>query len=144
MKIRVKRGTRAQLNTAASAGQLLAGEPYLITDEGRIALGLSASTYEVYAKTSEISGALAVTTKTAAYSATTADQVILCSGTFTVDLYNATGNDGRVLHIKNTGTGVITIDAQGSQTIDGALTVVMSMQYTCLSIVCDGANWQIL
>ena len=41
----VKRGTRAQLNAAAAASGLKAGEPYLITDEGRLAVGLSVSTY---------------------------------------------------------------------------------------------------
>jgi hypothetical protein len=51
--IRVKRGSRAQLNTAATANQLMAGEPYLITDEGRFAVGRSASTYETFGKQSE-------------------------------------------------------------------------------------------
>jgi hypothetical protein len=52
-RIKFKRGTRAQLDAAAAANALDAGEPYLITDEGRIAIGLSASTYEVFAKVSE-------------------------------------------------------------------------------------------
>ena len=47
--IKVKRGTRTQLNTAASANGLAAGEPYLITDENRLAVGLSVSTYAEYA-----------------------------------------------------------------------------------------------
>lgn len=51
--VRIKRGTRAQLEAAAAASQLKAGEPYLITDEGRIAAGLSATTYEAGAKQSE-------------------------------------------------------------------------------------------
>jgi hypothetical protein len=51
--IRVKRGTRAQINAAATANQLVAGEPYLITDEGRFAVGKSTSTYETFGKQSE-------------------------------------------------------------------------------------------
>ena len=47
--IKIKRGTRAQLNAAAAANGLAAGEPYLITDENRLAIGLSASTYAEYA-----------------------------------------------------------------------------------------------
>ena len=43
--IQIKRGTRAQLNAAASANGLQMGEPYLITDEGRLAVGLSPTTY---------------------------------------------------------------------------------------------------
>lgn len=45
--IRIKRGTRAQLDTAAGTNALHEAEPYLITDEGRMAVGLNASTYAV-------------------------------------------------------------------------------------------------
>lgn len=38
----------------ATAGELFEGEIYLITDENRIAYGLSSSTYETLAKQSEI------------------------------------------------------------------------------------------
>jgi hypothetical protein len=55
-KLLNKRGTRAQLNAAATASELNAGEVYLITDENRLAVGLSATTYEAYAKASEASG----------------------------------------------------------------------------------------
>lgn len=48
--------TRAQLNAAATADQLKIGEVYLVTDEDRLAIGLSASTYETYAKASEAGG----------------------------------------------------------------------------------------
>lgn len=54
--VKVKRGTRAQLNAAATANQLNQGEPYLITDEDRIAIGLSASSYKDFAKLSEAGG----------------------------------------------------------------------------------------
>ena len=52
----VKRGTRAQLDAAALAGQLNVGEPYLITDESRIAIGTSATTYDETARLSEMAG----------------------------------------------------------------------------------------
>lgn len=44
----IKRGTRAQLAAAASGGLLHAGEPYLVTDEGRLAVGLTTTTYAEY------------------------------------------------------------------------------------------------
>lgn len=47
--IKIKRGTRSQLNAAAAANGLAAGEPYLITDENRLAIGLTVSTYAEYA-----------------------------------------------------------------------------------------------
>lgn len=52
--LKIKRGTRAQINTAGTNQQLIQGEPYLITDEGRIAIGLSSATYADFAKSSEI------------------------------------------------------------------------------------------
>jgi hypothetical protein len=48
--LRVKRGTRAQLDAAAASSGLATGEPYLITDDGMLAVGTSASTYEAYAR----------------------------------------------------------------------------------------------
>jgi|DEB0MinimDraft_6_1074348.scaffolds.fasta_scaffold03982_5 hypothetical protein len=44
--IKVKRGTRSEINTAASASGLNQGELYLITDEDVLAVGTSSSTYE--------------------------------------------------------------------------------------------------
>ncbi len=54
----MKRGTRANLDAAALAGTLVAGEPYLITDEDRIAVGLTAGTYQDYSKVGEGGGGL--------------------------------------------------------------------------------------
>jgi hypothetical protein len=43
--IRAKRGTRAQIDAAATGGTLNEGEPYLIADEDRLAVGTGASDY---------------------------------------------------------------------------------------------------
>ena len=48
--------TRGNLNTQASANALIPGEPYLITDENRIAVALSVSTYQTYLKEGEGGG----------------------------------------------------------------------------------------
>ena len=56
--LKIKRGTRAQLDAAVTGNTLVQGEPYLITDEGRIALGTGSNTYEAFAKQSEVAGAL--------------------------------------------------------------------------------------
>ena len=85
-----------------------------------------------------------VVSKTANYTATTAEGIILCNGTFTVTLPTAVGIQGKVFNIKNTGTGTITVDANGTQTIDGQLTQLLEDQYMSLQIVSDGANWNIL
>ena len=54
ISLKIKRGTRAQLTAAAGSGTLIAGEPYLVTDEGRFAIGLSGSSFETFAKQSEV------------------------------------------------------------------------------------------
>ncbi len=46
--LKIKRGTRAQLNAAVSGNSLNLGEPYLITDEGRLAVGTGSNTYATY------------------------------------------------------------------------------------------------
>lgn len=43
--IRFKRGTRANLNSAASNNSLNQGEPYYTTDDQRLAVGTTASAY---------------------------------------------------------------------------------------------------
>lgn len=43
--IRLKRGTRAQLQSAANGGELHEGEPYYVTDEERVAVGTGTSGY---------------------------------------------------------------------------------------------------
>ena len=52
--LKIKRGSYAQLVAAATADQLKEGEPYLISDQERIAVGTSTSTFEVFAKLSEV------------------------------------------------------------------------------------------
>lgn len=91
---------------------------------------------------------LSVVSKTTTYTAATSDDVILASGSaFTITLYAASGNSGKVLRIKKTDsslTNVITIDGNSSETIDGALTTTLNTQYEELTIICDGSNWHIL
>jgi len=52
---------------------------------------------------------------------------------------------GRMIVIKdadgNAGTNNITIDTEGSETIDGAATLVMSTNSQAVRLYCDGTNW---
>ena len=91
-------------------------------------------------------GNLAQTTKTANYTATSTDYFIFCdatSGAITITLPTAVGIGGKVYAIKKTdaSANTVTIDAAGTETIDGALTVVTAVQYASYSIVSNGANW---
>jgi hypothetical protein len=89
-----------------------------------------------------------IVSKTTTYTATTADVVILCatSSAWTLALYTAVGNDGRVLIIKKTSSdaNALTIDPNGSQTIDGATTILIRTQNESVTLVYDGANWVVV
>ena len=54
VSIAIKRGTRAQIEAAAGSGGLVTGEPHLITDEDRLAVGTGAGAFAAMAKQSEI------------------------------------------------------------------------------------------
>ena len=69
--------------------------------------------------------------------------VIYNSGSYTVTLPTAVGFAGREYKIKNNGTGLITVDPNGSETIDGSLTMILR-QYDGMQIVSDGSNWVIV
>jgi hypothetical protein len=84
-----------------------------------------------------------VSTNTSAGSASSTDYVYLASGTINITLPTAVGNQN-LYTIKNVGTGTITIDTISSQTIDGSLTTPIKVQYLSLTIISDGANWNII
>ncbi len=101
------------------------------------------------AMTSDITGSTAyVTAQTGTYSVDSANGinqvVVATANTFTITLYAASGKSGYSVSVKNTGTGTITIDGNGSETIDGQTTVAISAQYGALTLVCDGSNWFVL
>ena len=88
---------------------------------------------------------LTIDNKTGAYTVVASDlgKIINCtSGTFTVSLTAAaTLGAGFEVTIWNTGTGTITIDPNGSETLDGRTTLVLR-RGEGMQIVCDGTNWQ--
>ena len=64
-----------------------------------------------------------------------------CNGTFTVNLPPAALCNGRIYHVVNIGSGTITIDGDGSETINGAPTLALTTQYSVASLHCDGTAW---
>ena len=91
----------------------------------------------------------AIVTATATFTADANDLVILSSATaasFTINLPAAADVSGQVYHIKkiDSSANTITVDANGSETIDGATTAVLTTQYESIQIVCDGTEWWIL
>ncbi len=75
--------------------------------------------------------------------ATAADHILGCSGTFTEALFSAAGLAGKELIIKNSGTGIITVDPDGSETIDEYTTVTL-LPTESITIISDGTNWNIV
>lgn len=90
--------------------------------------------------------------KTTAYTTVAADRgnTILADATsagFTVTLLAAaTAGDGHEIAIKKTdsSTNVVTVDANGSETIDGDLTKLLQSQYDILILRSDGTNWHVI
>lgn len=88
---------------------------------------------------------------TTPYSALVTDSVLLVdddtvAGSVTINLpAAATAGDGFRLDVKKLGTaGNVVIDGSGAETIDGAATQTLTLQYENLTVVCDGTAWHIL
>jgi len=83
------------------------------------------------------------------YTITDGDNVLLVdasSGNTTVNLPTAASAENRIIRIKKTDStkNLVTIDADGSETIDGELTVQITSQYTSVTIISDGTSWYII
>jgi len=88
---------------------------------------------------------LPLTNQTSTYTIDNEDCVVNCtSGTFTVTLPTAVGVEGQYFVVKNSGAGVITIEGDGAETIDGVGFKTLAVQYESMTVVSDGANWIIV
>lgn len=88
-------------------------------------------------------------TKATTYTATIDDEVVLCDGSisgWTLTLPTAASAKGRLLIVKalSVSGGNITIDGNGSETIDGATTLVISTAYRAVTLCSDGSSWHVL
>lgn len=125
--------TQAQFKTAL--GNLRTFLFDLLGDAGTEAAALSAI------------GALlnAVSAKTSAYTVVADDRGVLIdatSGTWTLSLTAAaTLGAGFAFAVRNSGTGTITIDPNGTEQIDGSTTVTLPAGASCL-VVCTGSAWR--
>ena len=64
---------------------------------------------------------------------------------YTLNLFSAVGNTGAEVIIKDSGGDAssynITIDGNGSETIDGSTTIVINSNYGRLHLVSNGTSW---
>jgi hypothetical protein len=74
--------------------------------------------------------------------ATTADDTIEASGTYTQTLYTLTGNAKRIIFITNVGTGMVTLTGDGAETIMGNASFVLHPGES-ISLIVNAAedNW---
>ncbi|MCK5018984.1 MAG: hypothetical protein KAS32_18130 [Candidatus Peribacteraceae bacterium] len=84
-----------------------------------------------------------ITTATGAITLDNEDEVVNCSGTFTVTLPAVVDYTNKRYYIKNIGTGAITVDGNASETIDDQTTQTLN-QYDCLHIQSSGTEWKVL
>lgn len=88
-----------------------------------------------------------VTSKTANYTTTNTDDLVLVdatSGNITITTHTASGNIGDSLIIKkiDTSTNTVTVDPNSTETIDGVSTYVLKSEGEKIEIVSDGTNWE--
>lgn len=70
-----------------------------------------------------------------------ANSINVCTGTFTLSLFEAaSAGEGFYFVVKNASTGVITLNPNGAELIDGAATIQLLENESAL-VVCDGSAW---
>ena len=95
--------------------------------------------------TSAVSDVIVVTTQAGNYTVLTTDNLVIVSGTFTITLPTAVGVTGKPYTVKKTDSGTTTtIATTASQTIDGATTRTILVQYESVTMVSDGSNWHVV
>lgn len=125
-------------------------------DDGIVEVGDDAPTatrgvlwLDTSATGSPSTGLLTTTTIAVNTILTTSHTVVLCdasSAPITVTLPVAAGSNTRRYFIKkiDSSGNAVTVDANGSETIDGSTTQIIVSQYDCIEIVCDGTEWWII
>ena len=117
------------------------------TDDGIVNADKSGNTIAL--SITEAAMRQAVVAKTGAYVATATDTIITCDasgGAFSITLPTAVGVTGKEYYIKKTDSSAnaVTIDGDGSETIDDATTRALSGQYDAVLVVSDNAEWWII
>jgi hypothetical protein len=109
---------------------------------GLTANTISATTY-LNLPASSVKSINSVSGNTNAGSNQNTDYIYFATNTITITLPTAISNTNSYI-IKNVGVGTITINTTSSQTIDGSLTALIKIQYLSLTLISDGANWNII
>ena len=117
----------------------------VVDHAGNVGIGTSAP-----ASMLDLHGSLSLPIKTitSAYTITASDYTILCNNTsaITITLPTAAGISGRVYVLKkiSSNTYAVTVDGNGSETIDGASTISISTQWLSYMIQSNGTSWFVI
>lgn len=131
------------------SGSHATAAPHWFKSDGSANFANGAATVSTTGTLKGVGFSSAIASKSANYTATADDFTLLVDasgGNKTITLPAASGNTGKIYVIKKTDSSgnTVTIDGDGSETIDGATTKVISTQYVSFMIQCDGSNWWVI
>jgi len=137
--------TAAKLVARDASGNFAAGAITAASMRVTTNLGVGTSTAHTAI---QVAGpvATAVTTKTAAYTISDTDSIVIADATtaaYGLTLPSAVGIAGRQYLIKkrDSSANAVTVATTSSQTIDGASSFVLGSQWVFVTVISDGANW---
>ena len=83
-------------------------------------------------------------TKTSSYECTATDFLIIASGSGTTITLPENADAGTIYKVKRVdGSNSITVSRKTSDTIDGATTYVLDVNYMMVEVMSDGSNWHV-
>lgn len=144
---RFRPGLAADVNATATKNLAVVGEPYWTTDTNTLFVFDGSQSVPVAGRT------LITEVSAATYDVLLEDHILHVTYTATgavtsITLPTAQVTSGRMLVVKDAGGNAlvnnITIDTEGGETIDGAATVVIALNYGVARLYCDGANWFVI
>ncbi len=137
--------TASKLVARDASGNFAAGAITAVSMRVSTNLGVGTSTAHTAI---QVAGpvATAVTTKTAAYTISDTDSIVIADATtaaYALTLPSAVGIAGRQYLIKkrDNSANAVTVATTSSQTIDGASSFVLGSQWVFVTVISDGANW---
>lgn len=140
----------------ATGGQTIGGSASLTisTNNGRVSLKSNGSGWTVLSNSVDVntggggtpSGFNVQAQKTSAYTASASDLVLVnlvsAGADITVTLPAASADAEVIVKIAGAANGyVVTVDGNGSETIDGSTTRTMDSDNEIMHVVSDGSNW---
>lgn len=117
--------------------------PVILTDDdgtGTTGTVINNSLFDQVQDAVDVALQQVVQTKSGGYTVLVTDDVVICTAALTLTLYAASGNSGRFLEVINTGIGVVVLDGNAAETIDGSATFSVQPG-SRVKIRCNGSNW---